>query len=284
MKTKLFSIVIIALLLGNNTKLFSQSDSQMDVLQYWAPQVNQDMIESYSLFHQYYSAKDAIVKVNFDGDWDTGSNWGMSNFQVDQQSQDLCGISYASFVESVNFYFLGYGFYHAGDDSNLSADRHENDWEMVVICIRKDGSTYGEFCGMLSQFHSDVNEYLASDLVFNGSHPKIYISSNGNLDPFSPYEHGHGIEKFTNSSYQDDYGSDAVVYQVADFSENVMDNTVSGGWSSAIRYNYKLIPVTELWNRRGNALTFDTYTRFNLKSAGLPIKSSQINDSHPFAS
>lgn len=260
------------------------AQSQMEILKHWAPEVYQDVNSGKQLGRQFYSARDIPVEIDFDQTINTGDNWGNSHYQAWEQGQlkdrltpPLVAAAYCSFVETVNFYFLGYGYYHAGDDSNLSDDRHENDWEMVMLCIKKDGSTWGSFQGMLTQFHKKHKQFNKDYNRWNGSHPKIYISANGALDLFSPSKHGHGIEDFRNSDYQDDQGKDAIVLQVADYGDNIQDVFIPGEdrWGNALRYKYKLVSINEMWGWRNHSTLFKSYTTFQggvnkLKDGGNP--------------
>ena len=276
MKRKTFIPFVFMLLTGSMTSSYAQS--QVDILNHWAPEVYHDVNTSRSWGRQYYSARDIMLAVDFDGDWYAGNNWANSKFQVWEQGQlndrltpPMRGVIYSALVETQNFYFLTYGVYHSGDDSNISADRHENDWEGMHAVIEKDGSTYGQFRGAVTEFHREKRAYTASDFQFNGSHPKIYISANGTFDLFSPSKHGHGVETFTGNGYQAGFGSDAIVYQVAERNDNIMQVDIPGSntWANALRYDYKLISIHELWNRRGNPDTFNGYTQFRGGDSGV---------------
>lgn len=247
---------------------FAFGQSQMDIMKYWAPEVYHDINTSGGM-RQYYGARDAMLTVNFDGDWYTGNNWNNSHFQTWEQGQlsdrltpPMYGAAYSSMVETQKFFFITYGYYHTGDDSNLSADRHENDWEGLTICIRKDGTSYGQFQAAVAEFHKEKRPYIASEFQWSGSHPKIYISANGNFDLTSTSKHGHGVETFTNTGYQPNMGNDGIVYQVDDYADNVLAVDIPGtdNWTNARRYKYKLIHLNELWNRRGNQNLYRNYT------------------------
>ncbi len=279
-----FKIILAGLLIILLTPDLS-AQNQKEILKYWAPEVYHDVNSSKSPWiignRQYYTARDIPVEIDFDenepDDTDdnplyVGNNWDNSHFQVweqekinDRMTPALNAAAYVSFVESEKFYFLGYGFYHAGDDSNIGADRHEHDWEMVMLVIKKDGSKYGSFQGMLTQRHREHLEYKKSEIPhWNGSHPKIYISANGTFDPTEIYGHGHGIEVFTNRGYQDDHGSDAIILQAGDYGQNVTNVDIPGDnkFNNARKYSYKLVSMNELWACRGNNSVYRSYTGF----------------------
>ncbi len=273
MKTfKLKEQLSLAIIFFAGINIWGQT--QNELLKHWAPEVYQDVNSSKSPGiignRQYYTARDIPVAVDFDEDWTTGNNWDNSHYQVweqgkltDRLTPELFPVAYTSFVETMKFYFLGYGFYHAGDDSNVASDRHENDWEMVMLCIKKDGTEFGSFQGMVTQFHRDHKKYDKNYAKWNGSHPKIYISANGTFDPTSPYEHGHGIEEFTNTGYQDDFGTDAIILQASESSKNIKDVSVGDeDWNTVQTHTYKLISINQLWNCRNNSSVYNTYTKF----------------------
>jgi regulation of enolase protein 1 (concanavalin A-like superfamily) len=236
--------------------------TQLGIQQHWAPEVYQDIRNDSELGHQYYAAHDFILKVNYDDDWYAGNQRENSQMQTSQLAEGMGfeGHAYSSFVETETHYFLGYGYYHSHDDAVIAADRHENDWEDVYICIQKDGSDFGRFRGMITNHHGNRLAYAASDVLFNDSHPKIYISSNGDVWGACGIEgHGHGIERWQGEGVHCE-GGDAVKYTIAD----VGTTPVGAIGYYDKEFNYALIDVDELWNRRLNFdnYPFETYTRF----------------------
>ena len=236
--------------------------TQLGILQHWAPEVYQDIRSDNELGHQYYAAHDFILKVNYDDDWYAGNQRENSQMQTSQLTEGMGfeGHAYSSFVETQTHYFLGYGYYHSHDDAVIDADRHENDWEDVYICIQKDGSNFGRFRGMITNHHGNRLAYAAPDVLFSDSHPKIYISSNGDVWGACGIEgHGHGIEKWQGEGVHCE-GGDAVKYTVAD----VGTTPVGAIGYYDYDFHYALIDVDELWNRRLNFdnYPFETYTRF----------------------
>ena len=241
---------------------------QMDILQHWAPVVYQDFNTGTDFGRQMYGAKDAIVAFNFDGDFNAANNWANSIYQVDQQGSQspLNGKVYGSFIESDKFYFIKYGFYHAGQDSgdfgSLNA-RHQNDWEVIVLAIQKDGTAFGSLKAMVTQAHTGVNNYTAAQLQFSSHRPIIYIEPNGLVV-------GHGIEAYSSQTPGSDGG---VVYNPDTYSENVVSAQTSGAWATAPNYRYKVIPLAEAWglrNNTGSTKLYSTYKAFNYDPAGEP--------------
>ena len=240
---------------------------QMDIMQYWAPVVYQDFNTGTDFGRQMYGAKDAVVPFNFDGDWTAANNWANSIYQVNQQGSGapLNGKVYASLIESDGFYFIKYGFYHAGQDSGDAFGtnaRHQNDWEVVVLAVQKNGTEYGSLKGMVTQAHTGVNNHTAAQLLYSQQRPIIYIQPNGLLS-------GHGIEAYSNQSP----GSDGVVYNPDAYSENVMSAQTGGTWATAPKYRYKIVSLAEAWglrNSTGTGNLFSTYKAFNYDPTGEP--------------
>ena len=250
----------------DNVKITGESNStpepsRLDILKHWAPQVFQDVRSDNVLGHQYYEAQDFIVKVNFDNNWYAGDQ--NENSQLNGGNYPgMEGHCYAHFVETETHFFLKYNYYHTMDDAVISADRHENDQESVYMCIKKTDSSYGQFRCMKTTYHSEGKTYgNGGDLTFDGFHPRIYISSNGDVinSCVSTGAHGHGIEAYVPGTHCT--GDDAIVYNIADVAEIP---TETGGGAFNHHYNYSLIDVDEFWNRRFNYDNhpFDGYGSF----------------------
>lgn len=263
--------------------IIAEEPGRTEVLRHWAPVVYQNVKEGNEFGRTLYGARDVFVAMNFDGDWDVANNWHNSRYQVyeqgllsDRLTSPLQGKAYTSMVESEDFYFLTYGFYHSGQDAFLSAARHQNDWEVVILVVRKDATRFGELEGMMTQFHSDQNTYLPSQIQFVDQRPVVYIQPNGILN-------GHGIEAYSNQNP----GSRGVVYNPGLFSENVITASLgsSGNWSTAPTYNYSLIPISEMWGLIGkNGLNdpYASWTGYNYaRPANYPNYSHEDKGGNP---
>ena len=221
--------------------------TRTDVLKHWAPQVYHDTRNDSPLGYRFYESQDMISKVDFDGTWYAGDNW--ENFPRNGDYSSLVGNAYCSFVETETHFYLGYQYFHATDDAVIAADRHENDMEDVYICIEKssDLTEYGTFKALISNRHGDMQKYTASNMEFTGNHPRIFISSNGDVlnDSLDTGAHGHGIEAYHTGSHNTD--DDAIVYNVADTGQAP---TECGGGAFTHHYDYGLVEIDELWSRR----------------------------------
>ncbi len=206
-----------------------------DVLKHWAPQVYHDTRNDTVLGYRFYESQDMITKVDFDGTWYAGDNW--ENFPRNGDYSAMIGNAYCSFVETESHFFLGYQYFHATDDAVIAADRHENDLEDVYVCIEKSEieTGFGTFKALISNRHGDMQKYYASDLEFTGSHPRIFISSNGDVlnNSFDTGAHGHGIEAYQTGEHN--VGNDGIVYNVADVGEAPVS---CGGGAFTHHYDY----------------------------------------------
>lgn len=228
----------------------AQNVSRLDMMKHWAPQIFQDTRNDkvgvkiawwWVWSHQYYQGHDFIIKYDYDGDWNLDNNRSMA--ATNSYNANLVGSVYSNYAETDTHIFIEYGFYHAYDDAIIEADRHLHDWEGATVCIQKDGTPYGKFRAMTTIYHSEGKRYTADQISFNGSHPQVYVSSNGDVinSCFDTGAHGHGVEAYR--AGQHCTGSDAIVYNVADLGQ-APSNT--GGGAFTHHYNYSLVDKEEL--------------------------------------
>lgn len=193
---------------------------------------------------------DLIAKFNADGNWNMAEQWETIG-KVPQVPY-----VYASVQETKTHLFLGYYFYHARDDGPTTFDQHENDLEGIMMAVRKDGN-YGVPVAMETVYHSHFLRYRLQDSnvqpgyvgiektsvrFSEGTHPEIFISSNGSGD-----NHGHGVRAYTSS---EDVGDDGIVYKFGEPSYPGQPTQFSPKWQHT--YNYGILPIDELWERKFN--------------------------------
>ncbi|MTI32369.1 T9SS type A sorting domain-containing protein, partial [Xanthovirga aplysinae] len=230
--------------------------NRLDIMKYWAPQIFQDVRSDKPLGHQYYQAQDFILKYDYDKDWNGNNN--ATNSATNSYSPNFVGATYGTYAETETHIFIEYDFYHSMDDAIIEADRHLHDWEAVRLCIQKDGTTYGKIRAIHSIYHSEGRYYSAGQVSYHkGSHPRMYISSNGDVlnSCWDTGAHGHGIESYKPGEHCT--GDDAIVYNVADVGEAP---TNTGGGAFRNQYNYSIIDHEELINQgvRGGGNDFAT--------------------------
>lgn len=293
-KIKLFFYLLAStILIFNNlsyTKILANTKpSKEEILKHWAPTIYQDIRHDtvkagFITLRTYVAGGDMITKVNFDGDWNAGNN---HNSLKEKYSDKLPAYVYGSYVESDSHYFLGYHIYHATDDAVIKQDRHENDMEDIYLCIKKTNTNnYGNLITMITQYHGNYAKYQNKDILYDGSHPKIYISSNGDVinSQLDKNAKGHAIFAY-NKNYNKYVGNDAIIYKVGNTADT--PNNYEGVFEK--KYNYKLLSIDELWNRRfdinsnkGATTTFESYYAFNSEDersgANTPWLKKQFND------
>lgn len=127
----------------------------------WAPLIMQDTAGA-----QY---TDFIGKIDFDGDWKGNNNW------ENLSSHQIAPYIYFNVIETSTHWFIYYHTFHPRDWNNLffgtcapDPDCHENDTENIMVMVRKDGSTYGQFRLLQTQAHGEFYQYaLAGSGVSN---------------------------------------------------------------------------------------------------------------------
>lgn len=253
----MLSLSLLASLFTWNAPTAKAATAQ-EVAAYWAPDFYQDVNAAYD-----YRA-DYLTSFNYDGDWNGKNNW------ENLYSYPLAANVYYSVVETTTHYFIGYWTFHPRDDGPLDADKHENDLEGVLVVIKKDGSTYGQFQLMETQSHNQWYQYTNDGAITTGSdnvdggvlfrnqRPLVFIQSNGQ----SPWG-GHGVSAYDGSSAP---GGDGIVYEYGGTA--AVPTQGDGDWTR--RYSYNLISIDDLWNRRNQidgslyadwgVLAGDTYT------------------------
>lgn len=226
-------------------RLSTDKKPYWDYITRYSPVIYQDINKQFA-----NGIADLIAKFNADGNWDMADQWET----IEKVPQ--VPYVYASVQETKTHLFLGYYFYHARDDGPTSFDQHENDLEGIMMAVRKDGN-YGVPIAMETIYHSHFLRYrlqdsnvqpgyvgIESDSVrfSEGTHPEIFISSNGSGD-----NHGHGVRAYTG---KEDVGDDGIVYKFGEPSYPGQPNQFSPKWQNT--YNYGILPIDELWEKKFN--------------------------------
>ena len=190
---------------------------------------------------------DFISAVDFDGDTSAVNNW------ENMASYPLKAYVYWSVQETDTHYFVGYYFYHPRDDAEIWLDKHENDFEGIMLAVPKIENGFAPPVCMYTQGHGGVPFYgdnitmtegsvRGGPLALDGDRAVIYITPNGTLN-----NAGHSIESAAGHSTYWSVGNSGVRYyhggeaQVpASFKGDYNDNPCS----------YALLPLKELWDRR----------------------------------
>jgi hypothetical protein len=243
-------LLLLGLLLPSQPLLAAPSD--LELAYRWAPIHYQDTDSS------DYDA-DYLTAVNYDGEWDTLNNW---EHQDDQLSR-LKAVVYYSVTETSSHWFIVYGFYHPRDWSDTPFDNtHENDMEGVLAIVRKDGSTYGKFEGLVTVAHHDFYSFTPSgSQLRSGAEsidgPVVMRSYDSAAHPTTFQEaKGHGAKAWNGSSFP---GGDGVIY----YPHRSLAELPSGGNDSSVSYQLvDIFAADGLWAHRSDPLTFASWGSF----------------------
>ena len=113
--------------------------------------------------------------------------------------------------------------------------------EGVVLSIRKDGTTYGAFEGMVTVFHSDFYSYTPSGSPYTSGGENIdgtvIMSSYDGVGRPTTFQEakGHGIKNWDGNS-----GGDMVLY----YPSKTTGEAPSGGNDRDVKY--KLVNITSI--------------------------------------
>ncbi|EAY31087.1 T9SS type A sorting domain-containing protein [Microscilla marina] len=275
---KLLQWVLIAMLISQTVVGQSTPPSRLDIMKHWAPQIFQDTRNDkvglkvgfwWVWSHQYYQGHDFIIKYDYDKDWNLDNNRSMA--ATNSYNPNLIASVYGNYAETDTHIFIEYGFYHAYDDAIIKADRHLHDWEGATVCIQKDGTPYGKFRAMTTIYHSEGKRYTANQIAFNGSHPQVYVSSNGDVinSCFDTGAHGHGVEAYR--AGQHCTGSDAIVYNIGDVGQAPVH---TGGGAFKHHYNYSLVDKEELVTKGVRGASHDFASDFANKFSFLKTEAA----------
>lgn len=215
---------------------------------------------------------DYITAIDYDGDWAGTNNW-------DNLGNGLWpATAYYSVQESCTHYYITYAFFHPRDWADVWFDQeHENDLEGALFIVRKDGSTYGTFEGMVTVFHTDFYSYTPSGSPLTGGEEDIdgtvsFESFNGVARPKTTQEaKGHGLKAWPYAGdFDGSSDQDGVIYYPVD---GASDYPSSGN----DRYvEYRLVNMTapgSLWDRAMTEadspdITFHSWGTFKGDSSG----------------
>ncbi|HRB81940.1 MAG TPA: hypothetical protein PK614_06715 [Nitrospira sp.] len=169
----------------------------------------------YQFTHSARAIGDYITRFDFDGNWAGRDNWD------NMQHLPLPAYVYYSVVETVTHWFIIYMSFHPQDwakPSDLDQE-HENDMEGELSIIRRDGSRFGKFEGMVTTFHHDFYSYtpvgsalrdgplvVTQEVDANGNRVRVrqdidgevrMQSYEGSLRPLTNQEdRGHGLKAY----------------------------------------------------------------------------------------
>lgn len=244
--------------------------SPEEIAAHYAPEIN----AAVNVLLSDAGRGDFIAAVDFDGDARALNNW------ENMTEHPLQAVVYYSVQETDTHYFVGYYFYHPRDDAEIWLDRHENDFEGIMLAVPRssDGFLPPEF--MYTQGHGNVFFYLythdmasvkmlensihAGHLLLEGDRAVVYIAPNGTL-----FNAGHSVESAAGNSTYWAVGNSGVRYYHG--GEAQEPATFNGAYEKN-RCSYALRPLTELWDMRsgpyGDDAVFGDFGAFRGENFG----------------
>ena len=171
--------------------------SLFQIVENWAPVIKQGTEGNF----------DFITKFDYDGDWYGSNNWN----SFDRNSGNLQAYVYYAIIESNNYYFITYMFFHPKDVGSPFCgfcSSHENDSEGCRMVIYKDGSPYGKLELLETVAHYDKYTYRpGADIPIYSAHPTVYIV---------PYKHAVYGTNYAKSGWDRAYLDDGRVFPSKD--------------------------------------------------------------------
>lgn len=211
---------------------------------------------------------------------------------------------YYSVVETETHWFLGYYDFHSRDWTEVFILQHENDFEGILVVIKKEPEPWGEFLCLITESHGALLPYTDSDSypsnAVTNSHNTIrgdvefeYIDTYNISVPFSGHDHpiiyvdqwGHGVHadnRWEINGFPNDAG---IIYKPLGISEEPQKKV-------NCNVSYSLIDIDVFWDMRGGPYgegqalgSFNTMDgdNFGVDAAQFPWAWDDSNDGPTFA-
>jgi len=131
---------------------------------------------------------DYLARFDFDSNWRGDDNW------ENLEKGSTQAFVYYSVMETRTHWFLHYNFFHPRDYSDVCVvgTCHENDYEGLILSVRKDLSKFGKLELMETLAHNNVYSYTNEPRIrkgvhsidgqiefVDGSHPVVWIEAGG---------------------------------------------------------------------------------------------------------
>ena len=258
--TRLLPITIVALMAVQSTAVLANEEpiNDQDLAYHWAPVHYQDTAKS-------GASQDYLSRVDFDGDFIGDNNW-------DHQAtmpEKLTGAAYTSVTETSSHWFIIYAFFHPRDWTDLPFHKilhlgHENDMEGALFIIRKDGSHYGVFDGMVTVFHRNFYSFIAADGPLVAGHEtidgKVIFQQDRGVARPTTFQgaKGHGLKAYNGRRFP---GGDGIVYYPMK-DEDEIKPPRDGNDRHAGYHLVNIFAPGGLWDRRFDSQLFADWGTF----------------------
>ncbi len=232
-----------------------------DMLARWAPVHHQDVDTTGN--HALNGRADYLAAVDFDDDWDCSNNW------ENAADRELNAVVYTSAAETANHWFLFYGFYHPRDwtDRWFSPrwidSEHENDFEALLLIVRKQGDTDGVVEGAITVFHQRFLVFLPAGtrlrpIADRTAGPLNFVQYEGLSRPVTAQEaKGHGLAAWP---FVELRSSGGVIYVPGSADGEEPADPDDAGVPYAL---VDIFAPNGLWSQRVNPRTFSHWGRFS---------------------
>jgi len=129
-----------------------------------------DLVEHYAPFiaqETWFDPKaDYLAHFNYDGNWKGEDNW--ENLKKGSSQAAV----YYDVIETETHWFLQYSFFHPRDYSDvcIAGTCHENDFEGLILTVRKNETTFGKLEVMETLAHNNIYSFTNDPSIKNGVH------------------------------------------------------------------------------------------------------------------
>jgi hypothetical protein len=123
-----------------------------EVAEYFAPAIYQDVADGLAN-DPLNRVQDLLTNADFDGDWNANNN------VENTYAYPLRGFVYYDAVETGNYLFLIYSFFHPRDWNTFGGIDHENDQENIRLLVHKDAGEWGRLVGVDMNAHGFLYSY-----------------------------------------------------------------------------------------------------------------------------
>jgi hypothetical protein len=123
-----------------------------EIADFHAPVIYQDVADGLAGDPQN-RLQDLVTAADFDGDWDATNN------VENTFAFPLPGLVYYDVVETGNYVYIEYSFFHPRDWNTFGGIDHENDQENIRLLVHKDGGPWGRLVLVDMNAHGFLDSY-----------------------------------------------------------------------------------------------------------------------------
>ena len=227
-----------------------------------------ELIEHYAPFiaqETWFDPKaDYLAHFNYDGNWKGDDNW--ENLKKGSSQ----GVVYYDVIETETHWFLQYSFFHPRDYSDvcIAGTCHENDFEGLILTIRKNESKFGKLEVMETIAHNNIYSFTNDPSIKNGAH-----NIDGKIDLHEGVRPIVFIEAGGHGVYGSNYKTSLFDAEKMNFKQNTGVTYIRKGKYIKPRHpndrdvRYILLPgYTELWLKGAQEKSTDSETFGNFFS------------------